>query len=537
MDQSQNKILAEIETLEKEFKAGNKRKINHGLLAGLGTAIAGGALILAAPELLVDTVVLPTLNTMVLGNLGLTLTGMGSGYFLTNGKKEKQFQLSKAFQRRIDRHLSVLGETKNRAKINFIFNIESSLYPAYKKIGITETPQKMPFVKATILPLNMENYYLKIGGIFRGLFERSLEERPFVESISITHAEMTDEQFQHLLKFEIGCCGTTTLDLSKNRLTVLSIQALHRYIMKNKSSFLDLKSLNLSYNNLSFLTLGLIAKIVEHLGIEKLDLSGNDLNDTANNVNAINPELVKFLENQSRTMPSLKVLKLENIGLTNNFSKSLKKMLKEPSILTHLNIAKNPHLTYRKLQSLLDKGLEANQSIRELLLDHQEDLKIEDIFKRKDTIYTEMYNSTKQKGEMDMPRFVFILNRYCQKIDKKTELKNALSDQMNRRLRDIAEGIVGIRMKIFKLPEDYSIPITEKEFVTYMNNTIDNFYLHAIAKNDRKDLDERLFQKIEAPDPTKKAHQSSYDLDREKQEIAKKATLNDIKKPSVLKAI
>jgi hypothetical protein len=506
-------------------------------LAGLGTAIAGGALILAAPELLVDTVVLPALNTMVLGNLGLTLTGMGSGYFLTNGKKETQLNLSNAFKDRIDGHIEKLAEAQNRTKINFIFNIESSVYPAYKKIGITETPKKMPFVKDTILPLNMENYYLKIGGMFRGFFKKSVEKRPFIEQIKITNAEMTDKQFKDLMLSHLGSCGTKILDLSKNRLTTLSIQDLETAAMNDTSSFTKLRSLNLSYNNLSYLSLDSIINIVAHLRIEELDLSGNDLNDTARDVNLINPDLKSFLENQPRTMPSLKVLKIADIGLTDNFSDSLQLMFKLPSILSKFDISHNPNLGRAKLQELLDKGFESNQSIRELSLDHRDNLDIEPLILAKEKLYADMAVLAQKNYTIETPRFIILLNRYCKNKHDNADMKDALSPEMIAQLDVVSNGIVSIRMAVFNVARDYSIPITEKEFVMFKSGKLDNYYLHKIFKNNRNGLDDRLFEKTETYEPIKHMPKTLHDLKEEKHVKEKNATLNDIKKPSVLKAI
>jgi hypothetical protein len=170
MDQSQEKILTEIKTLEKKFKAGNKRKINNGLLAGVGTAIAGGCILAApvlAPGMIVSTIVMANFTTLALSDAVFSLAVGVGGYGLTDGKKETRFQLNKAFQRRINRHLSMVAETENRNKIDFIFNIESSVYPVYQKIDTTKVPSVN---EDTVLPINMAGYYVKIGNIFTDFF-------------------------------------------------------------------------------------------------------------------------------------------------------------------------------------------------------------------------------------------------------------------------------------------------------------------------------------------------------------------------------
>jgi hypothetical protein len=357
-----------------------------------------------------------------------------------------------------------------------------------------------------------------------------------VEKIIITNAEMSDEQLMYLINEGIGCCGTKVLDLSKNRLTVVSIEKLRNHILKNKSSFLELKSLNLSSNNLSALALPAIQAIVEHLNIEILDLSGNEFEDVNNNKKTKN-DLKIFLENSPITMPSLKVLKITDIGLTNDFSKSLKKMLKEPSILRHLDITHNPHFELRKLKSLLYKGFLPNQSVRELLVDHRQDLNMEPLILSKDKLYAEITSLSDQTCPSEAPRFLILLNRYCKKISENLNIDNAFSSELKNKLESIADDVLDIRVKIFKLTKDYSIPITEKEFVMYRSNKLENFYSHAISSNVREGLDAKLFINIGAHNPLQKTHQTSFDLDIEGREIAKKRTFSDKIKPSVFKAI
>jgi hypothetical protein len=119
-------------------------------------------------------------------------------------------------------------------------------------------------------------------------------------------------------------------------------------------------------------------------------------------------------------------------------------------------------LNRAKLQSLLHKGFEANQSIRELLLDHREDLDVDVLIKDKEKVYVEMYKLVNQNCTTDMPRFVYILNRFCQNKHDNVDMKDALSGELNTQLDTVSTSIIDKRMKIFNLPKDYSIPISEK---------------------------------------------------------------------------
>jgi hypothetical protein len=71
----------------------------------------------------------------------------------------------------------------------------------------------------------------------------------------------------------------------------------------------------------------------------------------------------------------------------------------------------------------------------------------------------------------------------------------------------------------------------------FMDKKLDNYYLRAISKNDRKGLDERLFKNLGADVHLQQRPETSYDLDIEERDNAKKATSTNIRKRSVLKAI
>lgn len=553
MDQDKSVIAsAQLKKLEASFNEGNRQKKKNSAIAGFSTGvIMAGVCVLVAPA--------PTLGIMAASGVGSILAS-GLGYRFTKGKEDAQQALNTEILEHISRLIANLTSVEKGTKIDFIFNLESSLYPKYKKIPISQIGLKASGEnKNKILPLNMAKYYIKIGKTFRELFDKEPNNRPFVEQIIINNAEMTDEQFEHLLEYDLGCCGTRKLDLSKNRLTTLSIQNLRDVVVKNKS-FQNVKSLNLSHNNLSHHSLGQLIGIIEHLGIEELDLSGNDLNGTTENANSINPDLMNFLSNLSGRMSSLKVLKIADIGLTDNFTDKLKDVLKSPTILKHLDIREHPHLRLVKLQNLIDEGLELNQSIREFLVDNQADLDLEPTFKKKDELYEKMSTLENQNCPKEAPRIVFLLNRFIQKRDEKSKNKRnfktknegGLSDDMRTQLnrmmelglsnevRDnlggITRGISDIRIKTFKIKKDFSIPITEKEFVMYMSNKLENYYLHAISKRDWVDLDSRLYKNIKPSDSSQPRAKTSYDLDIEEREVAKHTTLAGRKRPGISKA-
>lgn len=550
MDQNQKAIITEIRSLERKLQSGNKGKIQIGSLMGIGVAAIGTAVSLwYCPETLIEAIPYAPLTQLLVGNAGLALMMGSGGYFLTNGEKEAKVALDNAFVKRIDDQFKSLKDPKAGSKIDFIFNIESSVYPEHQKktkeqvqdaIEIRKGLKTNPFPQKkeeAILPLNMADYYTKIGLIFSNLFKMVVEKRPLVERIDLKNAEMTDEQFQHLLAFGLGCCGTKTLDLSKNRLTVLSIQTLHSQIVSKKTAFGKLKSLNLSYNNLNKLSLDKIIKIVRYLGIEELDLSGNNLNGSGNNVNEIDPDLRSFLENQATFMPSLKVLKISDIGLTDNFSKSIKSMIKQPSILTHLDITRHPHLTLRKLQSILNRAYGINQSIREFVIDQPENLNMDSLVQSKNSIYASMYMVSKQEGDKEVPRFIYLLNQFWRRKDEKLDVKDCFSPELYEQLEFISTEIMSVRKKALDIEVDYSIPVTEKEFILFKNKTLYDFYCTASQHRDTNGLDQRLFNKdIEKTPKALVASNTVYLIHSREQLEAQKIKLDDKVKLGLFRA-
>lgn len=533
MDQSQKAITAEIKSLEDKFKQGDKPKIERALwLAGGVAAIGTAASVLYCPETLIEAVIpyASPLAQLLAGNAGLALMMGGGGYFFTKGEKEAKVALSKAFVKRIDGQLESLKEPIAGSKINFTFNIDSAVYPEYQK----KTKEQ---VQDDIVPLNMAGYYVQIGSLFTNLFKEPVEKRPVVEKIDLKNAEMTDEQFQHLLSYGIGCCGTKTLDLSKNRLTFHSIQTLHSEVVEKKTTFGKLKSLNLSHNNLNSLSLEKISNIVRYLGIEELNLSDNNLNGSGTNVNEMDKNLKSFLENQPTNMPSLKVLKISNIGLTNNSSGTIKAMIKKPSVLMHLDITDHPHLNLKKLQSILNNAFDVNQSILEFKVDQPENLTIDALVQTKNSFYATMYSLSQQKGDKETPRFLYLLNRFNKNKSEKLDVKSCFDNELYNQLESISKDIMKKRIEAFGIQEDYSIIISEKEFILYKCGELGNFYEVAYHQKDMTDLDKRLFggdeEKVKKP---KNLEDNPYLLLSREQLEAEKFKLSDKVKRGLLRA-
>lgn len=542
MDRSQLIIFNEIKALEDKFKDGNKSKVNMGLLVGMGVAAVGTiASVLYTPETLIQAIPLEPLAQLLIGNTSLALLAGGGGYFFTKGKKETSAALEKAYISRIEKLLEKIQNARPVDKVDFIFNFESSIYPTYQKkseailrFDANEKPFHKDILQAEarekrILPENIADNIKSINKVFRELFSRDVVERPLIETINISNSELNDKQLNELLSAGLGCCGTTNLILSKNRLNSRAIKNLKKYIVERKTAFQNLKTLDLSYNNLSEDALEDLACIVKILGIEQLDLSGNSLNSDGGkeNANYISVKLKNFLMNQANFMPSLKVLKLADVNLTDNFSKSLNLMLVKPSILTHLDITNNPHLSARKLRRLFEKGYQINQSVKELLVDGKESLFVTDIEKSKDELYERFKKLPDQVGDAEEPRIVYLLNRFLKQKQVNAKTEDFINEPLHKMMVELTEQILDVREQIFKTPKDYSIPVSEQEFVKTMGNTLPLFYLDMVRTKSTSKIDQRLLVNDERIKEIEEYKDEDY-LEREKQiEKAKNIKASD----------
>lgn len=554
MDQSQKAIITEIKNLENKFQEGDSRKFKFSKVAGLGVAAVGGAAVAVVsvyynPEILIEAIPYAPLTQMLVGDAILALIAAGSGYFFTNGKKETELLLKQNFSRRLNELLDKLKSNEPGNKVDFIFNLESPVYPAYQRKAHLEVKADIenkrlkktwptPFIKEnSIMPLNMGDYVEKINATFLELFNKKHDERPIIETINISNAELNDNQFSDMLAFGLGCCGTKKLILSHNRLDLKSVQNLKKAIQDKQSAFHDLKVLDLSYNNLPEEALKEIQEIVKYLGIDELNISGNPFNGNASDVDLVSELLREFLADQATSMPSLKILKLADINLTDNFSKTLNFMILKPSVLSHLDITHNPNLRQKKLRRLFEKGYQLNQSLRELLVDGKENLSVEGIIRKKDELYEEMKKLPNQLGDLDAPRTIYLLNRFLYLTHIKADTKEFLADPLHKMVQHITTEILKARIKLFKITEDYSIPITEKEFIRFMNDDLNDFYISIVKGKDTSKIDERLFSNEERMVEIKAVTTTMYLLGKEKAENLRALKADDRIIPTIKKAM
>lgn len=539
MDQEQKIIINEIKKLEDKFKEGNKSKVKTGTMIGVGVAAIGAvASVLYTPETLITSIPFEPLAQLLIANAGMALLTGGGGYYFTKGKKEATVKLNNAYTDRVSNFLLKIKDAKPDFKTEFLFNLESTLYPTYQRktelqvkldaeVQAKKVELKLTENEQAILPLNMANYIKEINKTFLHIFNKTFNKRPTIETINISNAELTDNQLGEMLAFGIGCCGTKKLILSKNRLDLKSVQHLKKHIVKKKHAFHSLKILDLSDNNLPEESLEDLKDIVRYLGIEELNISGNPFNRDISNFNYISPALKKFLEFQPASMPTLKVLKLAGINLTNNFSKTLNIMISKPSILASLDITNNPNLGSEKLQKLFEKGYKINQSLQELLVDQREGLYVDDIIKKKENKYQEMRAFPEQFGDVDAPGIVYLLNRFFRKKHLNLDVKEFLDEPLLPLLEQLSEMIMKVRMQILQIPKDYSIPVTEKEFVRLMNNDLNLFYIDIVKEEDATVLDPRLFVNQERILEIKDSQPTVYLKDKKKAEELKTIQASD----------
>lgn len=547
MDQSQQILVKEIKDLEDKYRDGNRKKVKTGLLVGAGVAAVGAmASVFYAPESLIEYIPWEVTTQLLVGNVGLaTLFGI-AGYKFTDGKEKTSMALEKAYGNRIDKFLKKINKIAPKTKADFIFNLESTLYPTYQRktelqakldaeVEAKKAELNLASNELVIKPLNMKNYINEMNKTFLTLFKKPIEERPVIETINISNAELTDKQFEILLNFGLGCCGTKKLILSQNRLDLKAIQGLKEYIVNKKEGFHSLKVLDLSHNNIPEEALTDLRDIVKYLGIKELNISGNPLNRDITNANYISPNLVEFLKTQMSKMPTLKVLKLSGINLTDNFEGTLNEMISQPGILRHLDITNNPNLGSDKLRKLFENGYQLNQSLEELLVDKRDVICIEDIVNEREEQYRKMQGLPGQFGEKNAPRIVYLLNRFMQQKHLKADTRDLIEEPLHNVLETNSNKILMIRSRVLGIPEDYSIPVTKKEYVCFLSNNLNHFYIDIVKGEDDTILDPRLFSNEEQMSKLKALPFTSHTTTKKEIECKKNIKASDKVKTMIKK--
>jgi hypothetical protein len=545
------KLTSEIKALEQKIQQGNAPRVRSALWAGAGAALVGGACILGATYGVVDLSALgelPSMATMAAGNLGLALTSAAGGFFFKQGRESAKNNLRKSFIDLLDAKLEALNRAESKQVVNFVFNIDSEFYPEYQrktdeqvKDDIEARRQNkvvvLPKDKNAILPLNMADYILKLNSIFIAFYQKPVQERPIIETIEIKNAELNDAQFIDLLTFGIGCCGTTTLNLSNNRLTFIAIQELKSYVQTKKQSFHHLRRLDLSNNNLTEECLPALKDIVSYLGIEELNISGNKLNGTKSDPHYNSRFLNDFLWNLGVLMPHLKVLNISNIGLNDNCSKFLNQMLVKPSLLTNLDMTNNPNLGQRKLRRLFEKGYQLNQSLCEIKVDKMETLGVAEFIERKNALFKQMHDMPTQFGDVNAPRIVYLLNRFFLRKQLQQDTTEFLEPELHEKIEELADKIAASRKEVFQLGNPYISPVTELEYTKTRQGFLTYFYQDAIRKNKKEGLDIKLFENEERVKQVQSEGLGHYSTLMDLEEESKSYQVSNRIKTSFKKAI
>lgn len=207
-----------------------------------------------------------------------------------------------------DAKLKTLVDSDNGINIDLAIGGVGSLRPAYIK---------------TALQKGLEALYNK-------------DNRPVIENLSLVGIKLTSTEFQNLMESGLGDYGTKSLNLSANNLD--DNAALH---LANYQQFGKLKTLDLSKNKLTAGSLQSVVQFCAQAEIESLDISDNAL---APRNEAEKQAFTNFCQNIQKQVPTLKTLKLSDIGLTSQTMLLVRPLLHNKSQLTELDISQKAKL-------------------------------------------------------------------------------------------------------------------------------------------------------------------------------------------------
>lgn len=372
-EQEIQEIENQIKSLAKELDAKPKAITVKGI-ANVITSIGLGAGTFYAGE----TFLMLTMPHLALGALGVFAASQGVLHFLNRRAFENY---KKDATKRIDILISKLVESnleqlRNGELTEYILN-----------------PQFLLTSGSNVKPAKIMDIRPKLEIIFRTL--KGNKKYAVLETIDISHAEMTDDDFIDLLAAGMGKFNTKRLVLTDNKLTYNGLVKFKTKIETSKS-FNALKILDLRGNNLTGMALSTIMRIVQHLGIEEIDLS-----DNPGLSKEVAGALEEFVVKQPIEMPSLRKITLQNVGLNGSHINGLKAMISGISLLESLDLRRNEGLRSGHIADLLSKtGFKRNISLKTLLTDYTEPngtckMALEKLLKKKAEILKECgYNST-----------------------------------------------------------------------------------------------------------------------------------------------
>lgn len=175
--------------------------------------------------------------------------------------------------------------------------------------------------------------YVAIGEILLNEFRELKKEgkSPILRNISLSKLGLTDDHFIELCETYLGDYQTSSLDLSQNNLTE---ESLTHCFDPEWESFKNLKSLNLSGNQLTINALPALLTFCRDNKVEKLSLANNPLGVQSRNMQALSTILCEFAK-----LPNLKQLDISDIGINERDYVCLAPVLCQQSTLENLNIS------------------------------------------------------------------------------------------------------------------------------------------------------------------------------------------------------
>jgi len=365
--------------------------------------------------------------------------------------EKRTYTLGNLYLKLLEKEIDLVESCGPDTVIDLVFN---------KKIYLTRK-----YAKA-IKPVNADHFYKKI---MRMLQAKKKGERPVIKKMDFSQVALSYTQLRDFLSAGLGRFRTVHLILCNNALTNDSIAILHEYIVKRKSSFQQLKRLDLSCNQLTKDALGQIVAIAKHVMLESLNLSQNKLSHSLLPDDCQQNQYIDlnylFLR-QASVLPTLKRLYLRDIGLNSFHQRALTRLLANISLLELLDIRKNPDLTYPAVKEVLvKKGLKYNVSLKVLRTDHDMVLpRVLDLLERRAALFASL-----GCGENNS-RLISLLNLILQKkIDLKRSGLNPLFK--NDLLCDLSH--LAKRLEAQKeAGEKKEILISEVEFVSYQLHSV-----------------------------------------------------------------
>ncbi|MFO1259306.1 MAG: hypothetical protein U1E78_12985 [Gammaproteobacteria bacterium] len=454
-----NKKIKPVQRLEEKIERFEKSILNKRLSKEmlLSTAVAGGTLLITgnpAPAVALAT-------------------SFYAGFVMGRRNKQKNLlkQIPELRRELLRQKLLEIKSSDKILKTNFVFNPESRLS--------TEN-------HLAIAPISIsDEIYKELLAAFNNPLP--LSKRPTLPLIDISDAELTDEQLAGLLSVGISKFKTVQLRLKNNELTDRSIEELWECIKESKTSFNELKKLDLSENDLTGESLDNIIKIVNLLNIEELDLSENM------RLGEDRDALTEFINSIKKKMPNLKKLSLRNVGLLPEHVETLGKHLSGLSMLESLDISDNEAIDIPIMVKAIGKNLKRNISLRTLKSDHDAVLpKLGKILHDHEHARREL-NVNEQCTDSAIVQILNSMMRN-QALPESTQKILKKSDKTATRLNKALTSIQEARKNVLNMDGDQKIPVTDFEFVAYSKTRLQALYDYIKTQQgqDSQDLASRI---------------------------------------------